>query len=295
MSDGSAAPTGPTSATLPLARAAGGLDALPGPRRVVLGAFLTLLLAFYGAAQTQLIVTAGGGSLPGPDAVLVRYHGDPLKSRLHLALDPARAETDPRRMYTFLGETEDDRLAAHRLLLGWVEAGAPRARWAEVAPVLTGVKTCGGCHARGVDEGGLARVKADLPFETYDDVLPSTERGAGMPLAELTTTTHNHLFGFAVLAVLVGWIFTATRWRGPLAVLLPLAAFVGIVLDVGGWWLTRSFGSPFQWSVMLGGALFGAGVMGMVVLSLDEVATGGVLARWLRPPLAALRLARRDA
>ncbi|MFO0934039.1 MAG: hypothetical protein U1E39_15230 [Planctomycetota bacterium] len=287
MSD--ASPSEPSRAS------AEGLAALPGPRRLVLGAFLTLLLAFYGAAQLQLIVTAGGGSLPGPDAVLVRYHGDPLKSRLHLALDPARAETDPRRMYTFLGETEDDRVAAHRLLLGWVEAGAPRARWAEVAPVLTGAKTCGGCHARGVDEGGLARVKADLPFETYEDVLPSTARGAGMPLAELTTTTHNHLFGFAVLAALVGWVFTGTRWRGPVAVLLPLTAFAGIVLDVGGWWLTRSFGSPFQWSVMLGGALFGAGVMGMVVLSLDEVACGGALARLLRPVLAAMRLARRDA
>lgn len=277
------------------AAAAGGLDALPGPRRVVLGAFLGLLLAFYGAAQVQLRVAAGGGSLPGPDAVLVRYHGDPLKSRLHLALDPARAETDPRRMYTFLGETDDDRAAAHRLLLGWVEAGAPRARWAEVAPVLTGAKTCGGCHARGADEGGLPRVKADLPFETYEDVLPSAERGAGMPLAELTTTTHNHLFGFAVLAALVGWIFTGTRWRGPVAVLLPLAAFVGIVLDVGGWWLTRAVGSPFQWSVIVGGALFGASIVAMVVLSLDEVATGGVLARRLRPLLAALRLARRAA
>lgn len=272
-----------------------GLDALPASRRLVLGAFLTLLLAFYGAAQVQLVVTAGGGALPGPDAVLVRYHGDPLKSRLHLALDPARAETDPRRMYTFLGETEDDRVAAHRLVLGWVEAGAPRARWAEVAPVLTGAKTCGGCHARGVDEGGLARVKADLPFETYEDVLPSTERGAGMPLSELTTTTHNHLFGFAVLAALVGWVFTATRWRGPIVPLLVLAAPVGIVLDIGGWWCTRSFGAPFQWSVLLGGGLFGLGIMGMVVLSLDEVALGGALARVLRPLLAAVKLARRDA
>lgn|GEM_PF-2241341 len=292
MSAGAAPDASPT---VGLPRARGGLAALPGPRRLAVGGFLVVLLGFYAAAQVQLWLAAGGGAFPGPREVLVRYHGDPLRSRLHLALDPARAETDPKRMYLWLGETEDERAAAHRRVLGWVEAGAPRARWGEVAPVFTGAKTCGSCHARGTDAEGLARAKADLPFETWDDVAPSAERGAGMPLGELATTTHNHLFGFATLALLVSWIFTATRWRGPLVPLLVGAASVGIVVDVGAWWLTRAFGAPFHLAVMFGGALFGGAVVAMIVLALDEVALGGVLARLLRSPLVALRLARRDA
>ena len=57
------------------------LATLSPPRRLVVGAFLALMLGFYLLAQAQLFVAVGGGrSYPGPEAVLARYHGDPTKS-----------------------------------------------------------------------------------------------------------------------------------------------------------------------------------------------------------------------
>lgn len=277
-------PERPASAPSPRPEAAPalGLSALPAPRRVVLAGFLLLLLGFYGAAQVQLRVAAGGGSLPGPREIEVRYHGDPLKSRLHLALDPERPAADPKRMYLWLGETDEAQAAAHRLVLGWVEAGAPKARWAEVAPVLTGAATCGKCHARGVDAEGLPRVKADMPFETWEDVVPVAARGAGMSLGELARTTHNHLAGFAMLGLLVGLVASGTRVRPGLKLVLGAAPFVGAALDVGGWWLTWAHGAPFHLLVLAGGALFGAGIVGQALLALDDLVLGGAVARALR-------------
>lgn len=269
-----------------------GLRALPLPRRLALAGFLLVVLGFYGAAQLQLALAVGGGRFPSARDVLVRYHGDPGRSRLAASLDPERPVSDPKRMYWYLGEDDEAQREAHRLVAGWLDAGARRERFADVAPLFTGAATCGKCHARGSDGEGQPFVKADLPLQTYEDVAPLTVPGGGLSAGELARTTHNHLFGFAVLALLVSWIFTATAWRGPLAGILVVGASTGIVVDVACWWLTRAHGAPFHLGIMAGGALFGACVAAMAVLSLDELLLRSRLARVLDPALRALRLVR---
>ena len=122
--------------------------------------------------------------------------------------------------------------------------------------------SCAACHARGPDSNGNVRMKFDLPFDTWEDVLPLTRPGGGMSKSELATSSHNHLFGFAVLSLVMSFAFTATRWRGALVPGLILAAFVGSVVDIASWWATRSYGAPWHWGVIVGGALFGSAEIG---------------------------------
>lgn len=263
---------------------------LPPARRLAVGLFLVCMLAFYALAQVQVFTAVGGGSFPGPAVVLAKYHGDRKHSRLHVVLDPRLPTSDPKRMYDHLGATDEDRAAQRTRVLAWVEAGAPEAGFEALAPLFAGDATCGGCHST-KDE---TRTKRDLPFERYDQVAPFAAPDEGMSLADLSTSSHNHMFGFAVVALLVSTIFTATRWRGPLVPLLVASAFLGALVDVGAWWLTKAYGSPFHLLVIAGGAAFGGSVLTMAVLALDELWLRGALGRALGKPLAALRLGRRE-
>src|SRR5262245_1123110 len=230
--------------------------------------------------------------MPGPQQVLFQYHGDPTRSRLQSALDPALPATDSKRMFDRDGAVPEAAAARRAAIVAWIEAGASRSGWPTVERSFTSLSECGMCHSKKPNDDGSPRAKADLPFESYDAVLPLTRPGPGMELSELATSSHNHMFGFSVAALAVSLVFAASRWRGPLVVLLILGAFLGAALDVASWWLTHAFGSPFEWGVILGGGLFGVCVATMAVLSLDELALRQAIGRVLAPILSGLRLAR---
>lgn len=269
---------------------------LSGPRRLALGLFLATWLGFYGLAQVKLVTSAGQGrSIPGPAAVLALYHGDPTKSRLHHVLDPTLPSDDPLRMYPYLGASEEECAANRAKVLAWVEKGSPRAEWPTVSAVFTGANTCGLCHSKALDDEGKPRSRSDLPFDTVEQVQAATKPDTGMSTNELTTSSHNHLFGFAVGALIVSWIFAGTRWRGPLVPLLVAGAFVGGFLDVVSWWLTKLFGSPFEWLVIGAGGLYGLSMGTMAALALDEIVLRGRASGWLSRPLSKLRIGRFEA
>ncbi len=249
------------------------LSALPAPIRLAAGCFAALTLGFALLAQANLWFQVSGGEPPTPDEVLTRYHGDPDKTRLDDVLDGARDLEDPRNMWQYLGGEgwEDEATqSARTLVLDWVRAGAPKdgdAGWKTVAPIFTGMGKCGDCHV----EGG---VKADLPFATYADVQPLTQPGGGYPLASLLISAHNHLFGFAVLALLTSLGVCFTNVPGRLKLLLILGASGGAALDIAGWFLTRAWGSPFHGMILTGGALFGLCTTAMALALLVEAAFG---------------------
>jgi len=263
-------------------------------QRLALGSFLLLMMGFYALAQVKLVTAvADDHGFPGPAKVLARYHGDPTQSALHHVLDPALATDDPKRMYDALGSSDAERSAARSRVLAWVDAGAPRKGWTDVAPLFTGEATCGACHSTRLD-AGRPRAKSDLPFESFEQAVPFARPGGGMSIHELSTSSHNHLMGFAVVALLTSWIFTHSRWRGPIVSMLVLGSFVGAAIDVASWWLTWSAGDPFQYGVILGGASFGVATMGMVALSLDELWIGGRVGALIARPVVALRLGQRE-
>ena len=247
----------------------------PAPVRLAVGCFAALVLGFVLLAQVNLWHQVGGGAPPGPDTVLHRYHGNPDITRLHDVLDLSKGLDDGRNMWQYLGgQSRDDptTLANRTSILDWVDAGAPEAGWATVQPIFTGFETCGGCHAPG-------GAKKDKPFTTYEQVLPFTKPGGGAPLGPLLISAHTHLFGFAVLAFLLSLGLCATRIVGRPRALLILAASAGAALDISGWFLTRSWGRPFHFQVMLGGGLFGLACTLMALAMLRDCVLAGAAAR----------------
>jgi hypothetical protein len=239
------------------------LAELPRPLKVASGGFVLLLCSAYLLGQVTLWAKDGDGALPGPDAVLAKYHGSPEGSRLHRVLAADVPPTSPRAMWLYLDPLGDaDAIQARReTVLGWVEAGAPRDGWPAIQEVLHQQGTCLQCHAYGME-------KQDLPLETYEQVLVVATKGGGIPLAPLLTSAHNHVFAFAVLAFLLSVLVALTRLPARLSLGLMVTAYAGAALDIGGWFLTRALGPPWQWAVIGGGALFGlaVGAMALVVL-----------------------------
>jgi hypothetical protein len=230
-----------------------------GSRRLVAGLFALVMLLFVGLSQANLWHQVGGGGPPGPERVLWKYHGKPDATKLHKVLDLSLPLEDTHNMWQYAGATREEQTAAVRRVLGWVDQGAPRSGWDALQPLFTGAETCGQCHA----SGGL---KQDLPFDTYEHVLPVTEPDTGMPLSQLYVSAHNHFFAFAVAALLLTLLLTFTALPSLPRTLLILAAFGGPVLDVGAWFLTKAFGEPFHLLVMMGGGLFGGAVATMAAV-----------------------------
>ncbi|MDA1194666.1 MAG: hypothetical protein O2894_05730 [Planctomycetota bacterium] len=249
------------------------LASLPASFRLAAACFAALVLGFALLAQANLWYQVSGGTPPSADQVLVRYHGDPDRTRLDDVLDPVAHPDadDAHNMWQFLGGDgwNDPTTQTNRTtILTWVRAGAPESGWQSVAPIFTGMGMCGDCHAAGGP-------KADLPLTTYAHVFPLAQPGGRYPLGPLLISAHNHLFGFAVLALLLSVGVGFTRAPARLRALLILAASGGAALDIAGWFLTRAWGAPFQFMVMLGGGLFGISSVLMALAILHEAALGG--------------------
>ncbi len=235
---------------------------LPLAPRVALAGFALLVLGFALLAQVNLAEQDGGGSPPGPQAVLEKYNGRADDTTLHRVLDAALPADHERAMWPYLGEP-DEIEPRRKLIFDWVAKGAPESGWEAVAPIFTDDITCAQCHAPG------GSIEA-LPFAVFGDVKPFTVPGQGMSLGLLLISAHNHLFGFAVLAFLLAMTFCGTRLPTRLQIPVIVAAFVGPALDIGGWFLTRSAGAPFHYMVIVGGALFGLATMIMAVAVLFD-------------------------
>ncbi len=253
---------------------------LPYPARLAVGAFCVLLLAFHVSAQATLWAQAGGGSMPSTQEVLWKYHGNPARTKLHEVLDLSLPRSSPRAMFWYLDpQATPDSLetveARRAVVLDWVAAGAPRFGWEPVRQVLQEQGLCRECHGAGKE---MARV----PLDTYEDVVKVARPGRGMLPGVLLVSAHNHLFAFAVAALLLGVLTALSGVRRFVASALVLAAFAGAAIDVGGWFLTAAAGDPWQKVVVLGGASFGLATTLMALLVLDEVALGGWFAKRLR-------------
>jgi hypothetical protein len=242
------------------------LHQMPPAVRLAAAGFAVVYLAFALASQAQLWVQAGGGRMPTPERVLERYHGRADDTHLHAALDPTKDEDDPTAMYPFLGSDDEERMRHRATILSWVDAGAPKEGFAPVRAILTDPLLCAQCH--------VAEGSAPFPLETWEDVQPHARPGEGMAWPRLLTSAHNHLFNFGVAALLLSIGLAFSRAPARLRTLLIGMAFAGPLLDVGGWVLTRLYGSPWHLVVMAGGGLFGLATTSMAAWILLDVLRG---------------------
>lgn len=238
---------------------------LPGPARLAVAAFAVVLGGFSLLAQANLWVQDGGGSLPGPEQVLHKYNGVPNSSRLETVLSADLPEDHALAMWPYLGATDEEIEAARNRIVAWIAAGAPEGAFPEHQPLFAGVETCGSCHGPGGE-------KEDVPLETYAQVLPFAKPDPGMSWKALMISAHNHAYGFAMLAFVLSLLLCMSRLPRLLACLLILGLFVGPVMDIGGWFMTKLHGAPWHMVVILGGGLFGTCVMlALAVLLADAL------------------------
>ncbi len=274
------------------------LGSRPATERLAIGLFCLSILGFYALAQVQLAYVVGGGEvLPGPQKALLHFYGDRTKSRFHKVLDKSLAENDSKNMWKKLVEMDAAKADERRTrLLRWAEAGAPATGWPDVAGILTPDEGCAKCHSarpKPEDPASL-REKYDLPFDTPEQAAAAAAPDTGTSPGALAETSHNHAFGFTVLALLSSLLFAGTRWRGPIVPLLIVSATVGAVADIGAWWLTHAHGSPWHLVTFAGGAVFGVAVLAMTALVLDEVWLSGRVGSVVSLATKALRLGRQD-
>ena len=233
-------------------------------RRLAAALFAGLILLFALLSQANVWFHVGGGGFPGPERILWKYHGRPDTTKLHQVLDLSLPKDDPRNMSQYLGGTPELVAANRAEVLDWVEEGAPVDRWPGLKDRLFHHPLhCADCHVAESSVGAPS-------FSTYEQVKAFAEPDHGISWGALHVTAHNHMFAFAVAALLLSMLLTFTGLRGLPRAALILAAFGGPVLDVGGWFLTKLYGEPWHLAVLAGGGLFGGAVATMAAVVLWE-------------------------
>src|SRR5881296_693691 len=87
----------------------------------------------------------------------------------------------------------------------------------------------------------------------------------------LIQTSHTHLFGQTLIAGLLGLIFLFASLREGTKALIVALPFVGVLMDIGGMWLTRFVWAPLSVLVIAGGTLFALGYVLITLIALYEL------------------------
>lgn len=151
-----------------------------------------------------------------------------------------------------------------KLIISWIHRGANEKEYhKQIKPIFE--KKCISCHRTDSDS-----VMDILPLTSYKEVMETVKMDPGMSIGSLVKVSHIHLFGIAFLFFLVGKIFILSeinKWLKRIAVVIP---FVAIVLDIGSWWVTRTY-PVFAYTVVIGGVLMGLSFGFQVVVSLYQM------------------------
>lgn len=132
--------------------------------------------------------------------------------------------------------------------LAWIEEGA-RKRDFEASIEAIFVDSCLSCH-----DGSNPHLSN---LDGYDNVALLVAQDTGADLYTLVRVSHIHFFGLTFVFFIVGFIFSHAYvrplWLKHLVIALP---FLGVILDVLGWYITKVF-SPFAWVVLVAGFVNG--------------------------------------
>jgi hypothetical protein len=87
----------------------------------------------------------------------------------------------------------------------------------------------------------------------------------------LIQTSHTHLLGLNLIAGLTGLVFLFTALSEWKKVTLLALLFGGIIVDIGGMWLTRFVWPPFAALILIGGSAFALAYAAIFFVSLYEL------------------------
>jgi hypothetical protein len=232
------------------------LRSLPTTLRVLFSCFLIVIGIGYLTALSYLfLVDVEPHRKEGQrvvDGISEKYHGSTSGTRLEAALKGTMADK--------LTPAERDQV------LQWVHAGASRDGYAKIAPILT--QKCATCHNA---QSGLPI----SPLSSFEEVQKVTQIDTGLSLLQLTRVSHVHLFGISIIFLLTGAIFSLSETPTWFRVVVLIAPYLAIVMDIGSWWVTKYYSPVFAYVVLLGGAFMGLSLACQILLSLWEM--------WIEP------------
>lgn len=164
--------------------------------------------------------------------LIIAYSGSESDTRLEAALKGPMANMLP-------GDEKNT-------IIAWVRRGADEAGYkSEIEPIMEA--RCLSCH-----EGSNPHIPT---LASYQDLTKLTERDTGMDIFTLVRVSHIHLFGLTFIFFLTSVIFSHAYlkplWFKCTVIAVP---FVGIILDVASWYLTKLH-PGFAWVVMASGGL----------------------------------------
>jgi hypothetical protein len=176
------------------------------------------------------------------------------------AVRKANEAPDPQAALKKLHDEREHEAAA---VVAWIQAGADPQVYEKddfVLPDGVSVKIksilderCACCHAK---EAGRDRNAEKFELDSYPKLAKylKVETATAMPLNNLATTTHVHMFGFTIMYCLTGLIFSFTSYPTWARVIVAPAAIVTSVTEIGiGWWMGRLDPCPAAATAVFGG------------------------------------------
>lgn len=89
--------------------------------------------------------------------------------------------------------------------------------------------------------------------------------------ARLLALSHAHLMAITTMNAIVAFVFAISRASSGFVAGVVTMVFVGIVSDIGAWWLIKFYGTSFEWVSMFAGSFFAGGFLLMMFVLLFDI------------------------
>ena len=128
---------------------------------------------------------------------------------------------------------------------------------------------CLDCHSR--QSTGENAVGDQWPLDYFDDVKPLafSQRVEATPVEVLAASTHAHALSLATLTLVVFALAWCTRWPRRFLSILLGAVGLGLLGDIGGWWLARESASAVGLIVVSGSVYNGGTSLLLLLVTID--------------------------
>jgi hypothetical protein len=221
--------------------------------RLAVSLFCITVLAALAASTFLVVQSTSSSSLVDIDAVKQKYTQSLLVGAMWGS------------MYEYVTEDESIHIVEH-----WIGAGTPQDLYeAEVRAVMA--EDCTNCHSR---TSTMTKAIPSIPLTSFEDVVAFSPRG--LPDGKLLRGLHFHLFGIGTALLALGVLLAVTDLAAFWKVVIPLAGFVGLWIDTGGW-IAGRFTEAAAYMIVAGGTLVNASLGAMALLVLLDC--------WIRIPL----------
>jgi hypothetical protein len=228
------------------------LRTLPTSARLAVTGFIAVLGFGYMFALLNLYIhlskADGVAGLTSSD-IVVTFHGPDSKQTM------LEAKITTGSMKDFIPNAPDDPNGdlARGKIVAWARGGAKKDAFDTVKPIIK--EGCVGCHNPNGIMSFITFAGEDLE-PVYEKMQIVLKLDRGKSLNQLVQSSHTHFISMGMMFFFLALLFYCTgapSWLKNILIPLP---FLGIMFDVGGWWLTKYI-PAFAHMVMAGGAILG--------------------------------------